>query len=231
MINVKFIPEAHLERAAIELLAVYGRKYGEVAVPPIPAEEILECHLELSLGFDDLTTRFGEAGILGATWIEDKNVLIDQSLDPTENPRMEGRYRFTVAHEAGHWVLHRYQLMAARSAPLLNKAPEPSIICRATAKKPPIESQADRFAGYLLMPEEMVRRHWTDTNGSPAPYVAQEEIAQLTAQLNLTKDDQPTVERSKRMAGAFHVSGQAMQIRLINLGLILTKKPPPSLFG
>lgn len=230
MIDVKFIPEAHLERAAMELLAKYGQAYGEIAAPPIPAEEILECHLDLSLGFDNLNVRFGESGILGATWIEDKNVLIDQSLDPTANPRIEGRYRFTVAHEVGHWVLHRHQLTAARTAPLLNQDSEPSIICRATTKKRPIESQADRFAGYLLMPEEMIRRHWAETNGSPAPYVAQDEMAQLASSLNLGKDEQPTVEISKKMAREFHVSGQAMQIRLIHLGLVLTKAPPPSLF-
>ena len=229
--EVDFIPEKHIERAACDLLFAYGRKYGEVAAPPVPVEEMLECHLGLTMGFDDLPKRFGEPGILGATWIEDKNVLIDQSLDPAENPRLEGRYRFTVAHEAGHWVLHRHQLIQARSAPLIDSISQPSIICRAGGKKKPIESQADRFAGYLLMPEEMVLRHWTEMAGALEPYVAKDEILDLIATLGLAEDEKPTVEIAKRMAGVFHVSGQAMQIRLIKLGLILTEKPPPSLFG
>ena len=34
--------------------------------------------------------------------------MIDESLDPEENPAKEGRYRFTLAHEGGgHWRLHR----------------------------------------------------------------------------------------------------------------------------
>ena len=35
--------------------------------------------------------------------------MIDESLDPEENPSKEGRYRFTLAHEGGgHWRLHRH---------------------------------------------------------------------------------------------------------------------------
>jgi len=230
VIDVKFVPEVHIERAAVELLNAYGRKFAPIVSPPVPAEEILECYLDLSLGFDDLTKRLGESGILGATWIEDRNVVIDQSLDPTANPRVEGRYRFTIAHEIANWILHRQQLLDARSAPLLNAAPEPSIICRASAKRRPIESQADRFAGYLLMPEEMVRQQWTRENGSAAPYVAADEIAAMVAWGETFGDKQPIVGISKRMAAAFHVSGQAMQIRLINLGLVMTEKPPRSLF-
>ena len=33
--------------------------------------------------------------------------MIDRSLDPGENPSMQGRYRFGVGHEIGHWRLHR----------------------------------------------------------------------------------------------------------------------------
>ena len=229
--HVKFVPDVHIERAADQLLGAYGLKYGEVVKPPVPVEEILECHLGLSLDFDDLPTRLGESGVLGAIWVENKDVLIDQSLEPTEHPRQEGRFRFTVAHETGHWVLHRVQLLESRGAPLFNGQPAPSVVCRDTGHKPPIETQADKFAGYLLMPKEMVQREWAALTGSREPYVAEDEIAQLAKRFGRSDNDLPTVDLAKRMAAAFHVSGQAMQIRLITLGLILTKKPPPSLFG
>lgn len=228
--NVKFLPEAHIERAANELLFAYGQKFGEVAAPPVPAEEILECHLGLSLDFDDLRARFGDASILGAIWIDTEEVLIDQSLDPSADRRREGRCRFTVAHEAGHWVLHRHQLLEVRGAPLFDGKPEPSVICRDTARKPPIEQQADYFASFLLMPVEMVRRQWEAVTGRHEAYVAEDEIAELRGRFNLTDDAQPTVEIAKRMASVFRVSGQAMQIRLVGLKLILPQKPPPSLF-
>jgi hypothetical protein len=228
--DVKFLPEAHIERASNELLFTYGRKFGEVTAPPVPAEEILECHLALSLDFADLRTRFADAQVLGAIWIDTKEVLIDQSLDPSGDHRREGRYRFTVGHEAGHWVLHRHQLLEARGAPLFDAKPEPSVICRDTSNKPRIERQADHFAGYLLMPEEMVRRQWLKVTGNREPYVAEDEINQLRGRFGLTDDEQPTVDVAKRMARVFRVSGQAMQIRLVGLKLILPQKPPPSLF-
>ncbi len=37
--------------------------------------------------------------ILGAIWVEKELVLIDQHLNPKNNPSMLGRYRFSVAHE------------------------------------------------------------------------------------------------------------------------------------
>lgn len=228
--HVKFMPEKHIERAASELLFAYGQRFGAVTTPPVPAEEILECHFGLSVGFDDLQTRLKDVGVLGATWIEDRRVLIDQSLDPTTNPRIEGRYRFTVAHEAGHWVLHRHQLVEARGAPLFDGTPAPSVICRNTGNKPPIELQADYFAGYLLMPEEMVRRAWAELTGNVTPYVAEDELQQLRERFGLPGDEQPTVDIAKRMAEVFRVSGQSMQIRLFALRLVLPKKPPPSLF-
>ncbi|MBK8008612.1 MAG: ImmA/IrrE family metallo-endopeptidase [Rhizobiales bacterium] len=40
--------------------------------------------------------------------------MIDDSLDPEENPSMLGRYRFTLAHEIGHWRLHRHSVRQGR---------------------------------------------------------------------------------------------------------------------
>jgi len=77
----------------------------------------------------------------------------------------------------------------------------------------------------------MIRRQWPDVTGSLDPYVAEGEIKELAERHALAGDKQPTVDIAKRMARAFHVSGQAMQIRLVKLNLILLKKPPPTLFG
>jgi len=45
---------------------------------------------------------------------------------------------------------------------------EPSIVCRGGSKER-IEWQADRFAGHLLVPKEMVFAAWRQAHGSPAP--------------------------------------------------------------
>jgi hypothetical protein len=222
--DVTFVPEAHIERAAHQLLAAYGQKFGPVEAPPIPCEEILECHLDLSLDFDDMDERCQMPQVMGAIWMEEREVWIDQSLDPAEHPRNEGRYRFTLAHEIGHWVLHRHQVAQARRVPLFTGRPAPTIICRTASRKKSIEIQADRFASYLLMPEELLRRQWQELTGSSGAYVAEDELAALGDHSG------GTVKIAKWMATDFKVSGQAMQIRLTDLGLILPRRPGPSLF-
>ncbi len=231
MAKVKFLRHSEIENAALCLLAEYGRKYGEVIEPPVPVAEILEAHLGLRLDFDNLPERIGVPDVLGATWIQDRLVLVDQSLDPDENPRKEGRYRFTVAHEVGHWELHRHGFLANAAQPsLFGDKPAPSIVCRSSLRKEPMEWQADMFSGYLLMPKEMVFAAWQQRLGNLDPYVAKDEMADLSAKWGLAEDEHPTVDVAKDLAQQFNVSGQAMQIRLIGLGLIRTEAPAPDLF-
>ena len=113
-IAVPFLSENDIERAAASLLVDFGdlRNGGSIK-PPVPVEKVLEKHLKLTLDFDDLHERLGiprsgeEPDVLGALWAESGEVFIDESLDPDEYPEREGRYRFTLAHEIGHWCLHK----------------------------------------------------------------------------------------------------------------------------
>ena len=119
-ITVPFLSENDIERAATSLLIEFGdlRKGGSIK-PPVPVEKILEKHLKLTLDFDDLHKRLGiprsgeEPEVLGALWA-DGEVFIDESLDPDKYPELESRYRFTLAHEIGHWCLHKDYLPRSR---------------------------------------------------------------------------------------------------------------------
>ena len=93
-----------------------------------------------------------------------------------------------------------------------------------------MEWQADCFTGFFLMPKEMVQTAWKSRVGNLEPYVAAEEIADLSARWGLAEDERPTVEIARELAREFKVSGQAMQIRLVGLGLIQVKVPAPGLF-
>jgi len=229
--KVKYLPRGQIEAASLSLLDEYGCRFGAVRRPPIPAEEIMEWFLELELGFDDLPRRLGMPDVLGATWVGEKRVLIDESLDPTLPTVVEGRYRFTVAHEIGHWQLHRrYFQNDPAQASLFTTSAEPSIVCRTGSRKDPMEWQADYFAGQLLMPKEMVFGAWEARYGSLEPYVAVDEIDDLSARWSLAEDRTPTVSAARELAEEFGVSGQAMQIRLLGLRLIKTEQPAPDLF-
>ncbi len=105
--DVPFLTERQLEDEALVLLAEYGREQGDVTTPPVPIDEIIEIHLKLTFELKDMAALLGHGDVHGALWINQKLVGVDQSLDPSVYPNMLGRFRFTLAHEAGHWRLHR----------------------------------------------------------------------------------------------------------------------------
>ena len=228
--KVKYLPVTDIENATLCLLAEYGKKFGRVERPPVPVEEVLECHLELQFGFDDLPTVLETPDALGALYINERKVAVDQSLDPEVHPSGEGRYRFTVTHEVGHWELHRDRFLSSEGQAAMFAGEDRPVVCRSNDRSS-LEWQADSFAGYLLLPKDMVFDQWEAMRGNREPYIAIDEIEDLKARWGLADDDRPTVEVARQMAPVFEVSAQAMQIRLIELGLIRTRMPEPGLFS
>lgn len=225
-----FVPRESIEASTMSLLADYGRKYGVKVQPPVPVEEIIEAHLGLRFDFADLPRLLNIPDVLGGTWFRDRKVKIDESLDPDVFPAMLGRYRFTVGHEIGHWEMHRHRFLADHGQAAMFAGEERPMVCRSNDKNQ-LEWQADAFAGYLLMPKELVFAQWEAMHGGLAPYIATREIADLKARWGLGEDERPTTEVARQMAQVFEVSAQAMQIRLIELGLIRTRVPAPVLFS
>ncbi len=163
--------------------------------------------------------------MLGAIWFNEKLVRIDTRLDPSENPPRLGRYRFTLAHEIGHWRLHRsYYREDPAQAALFDGRGQPAVVCRAGDKKIPVEWQADTFASYLLMPKALVVAAWTEWRGNLDPVVLADlppvHVADGRDAANATLD-----RFSKPLAEKFEVSAEAMRIRLEKLGLLLRERP------
>ena len=165
---------------------------------------------------------FGVDDVHGALWVNERRVGIDQRLDPARNPAMLGRYHFTLAHESGHWRLHRH--LFQRRANQLSLFPEgvdrPEYICRSSDKEP-IEYQANRFASCLLMPREMLKRAWHEWRGGmDAIY-----LPELRAKHGEGGTDEWIMENAVRpLAGTFQVSAEAMRIRAEGMQLLLRKK-------
>jgi hypothetical protein len=179
VLKVNYLLPYVIERDVTALLAEYGHACGINVRPPIPVEEILENHLKLTLDFDDLHEKLGvpmmgeEPVILSALWVDTREVFIDQSLDPEEYPRMEGRFRFSIGHEIGYWRLHRSYLASdpAHLSPL-DIPSKLSVICRTSQAKECVEWQADYYASCLLMPKAMVLAAWQEYfNGRQIPIV------------------------------------------------------------
>ena len=119
MRRVDHLSREHIEGATLALLAEYQRKFPSVSLLPVPVDDIVDCHLELDFGFTDLICEMNLPDVLGALWVNERRVLIDRSLDPTDFPAKEVRYHFTVAHECGHWILHRHYFLDDAAQPSL----------------------------------------------------------------------------------------------------------------
>jgi Zn-dependent peptidase ImmA (M78 family) len=105
----------------------------------------------------------------------------------------ENRTRFTIAHELGHIVLHQLdEIHIDKQFPLKLRD---DISSQAID---PEEMEANAFAAALLMPEAMLK----------ADLAAMEEM------------DCESDEDIQKLAIKYEVSPQAMNFRLMNLGLV-----------
>jgi len=210
-----FLSKESLELQVRQLLSEYGKKHTPFIDPPIDICAIAETFLGLRLDYMDLAKEYGE-GILGAINFEKKTVYINTTLDPVENDRTEGRHNFTLAHEIGHWQLHRYEFLLPDN--LKNQEFQPSILCRATQWKDPREWQANQFASYLLMPKTMIQNAWRNSYGDNVLSVGDVEAFKRGDDLKAAFKDYYLLV--KDFAQLFAVSGHAMRIRLVDLGLV-----------
>jgi Zn-dependent peptidase ImmA (M78 family) len=241
--KVPYLYEEQIEHDASALLAEFSAARGVVIAPPIPIEDTIEKHLKLRVEFDDTHRLFGvprsgpglDPDILGAIYFDERRIVIDESLDPEENPSKEGRYRYTLAHEGGgHWRLHRHLFAngSVRTA-LFDRLPVPSVICRSSRAKEPIEWQAEFYASCLLMPRKLVFAAWDEMFPDRKQRVIQPrtpiehryvEVPRPEGLIDdgeCTKADDLVLERfAKPFARKFLVSPVAMRIRLEKIGLL-----------
>lgn len=219
-IKVPYRKVSEIESMALELLGKYKAWKNQDLTPPINIDEIVEGYLQLSLEFADLKEHLSIPDVLGATWFDDKVIRIDSSLEGNE-----GRLSFTLAHEVGHWWMHRpiYE-MGKVTLPLFgygNAQPSSAIVCRAAGKKETAEWQADQFAAMLLMPTSLLRTSVQSITG-----YGQIKIEGLEKLGNTA--DNPDLRKTAKViieSGFNNVSIEAMCYRLIDLQLVMDSNP------
>lgn len=235
--EVPYLHESTIEQEVDCLLQEYALKFHNVAAPPVPVDEIAELHLQLILEFKDMKSLFPFADVHGAIWFEERKIGIDTSLDPATTPSRRGRYHFTLAHEVGHWRLHRQHFITNPAERRLfdDGSRKPDVVCRSSERKRPVEWQADAFAALLMMPRKMVFAAWSHFRGGDDRPM---EVAELNTQSSETRfyhGRLATTEEERRyalvehfcrpLAEQFQVSAEAMRIRLENLELVVSKRP------
>ena len=113
-LKVPFLHEKQVERAANELLHKYAKDKGKPVRAPIDVENILEGFFKLDLVYIDLPDFIGVADVLGATFIKDQRVFIDESLmiDGKE-ARLTAWPRWSnYSERPNSWPLERLDMVA-----------------------------------------------------------------------------------------------------------------------
>jgi hypothetical protein len=224
---VPFIPEAHIEREADRLLLEFGQCFHPIEAPPMPIEDILEKHLKLVLAIEDFNPSESDLHVLGGIDLRKQIVWIDSRLDPEFDPSQQGRYHYTLAHEIGHWQLHKKLFLTdTGQESIISDSASPDIICRDGDTKLPIETQAEKFAAFLLMPKQLVFQTWREVYPDKS-CLSTSDLMESAPALKMAADpnhvDTLFREVARPLATAFEVSLTAMRIRLETLGLLSRK--------
>jgi Zn-dependent peptidase ImmA (M78 family) len=170
--SVSFISKNAIEASAYGLLERYGREIEPITELPIPVERIADFMLHLSLDWGPIADN-EEHPVLAFIDPEGHRIRINER-HLQRFQAYPGMLEFTLAHEIGHHELHLLQNGVEQlemdftfdglpftndDAAVLARSGVSSkgYLCRETgSQKDAREAQADRFAGYLLLPEHLL---------------------------------------------------------------------------
>jgi len=235
--DVPFLSDSVIEQEAALLLAEYARDHKPILEPAVPIEDIVELHLKLTFELKDLEQVCGHRDVHGAIWVNEQRIAIDKQLDPALYPTKRGRYHFTLAHETGHWRLHRKYFLKRDERMLFDGAAVPPDFIGRSGNKNRVEVQANQFAAYLLMPLPLVKQEWEKWHGSLAP-ICLDQLGDRRRQLlnaevlrrgnakpgQEAEDNMIMDHLSRPLAERFLVSPEAMRYRLVDCGFLARKK-------
>jgi len=164
-----YYTERALECIARKILTEYDVSYLNRNPQAVPLEKIVEDVFGLRIEYVRLTESIdGELGRMvydnGYTTVynpsteeyelfrvSEGTILIDSRL--LDDPKQYGRYRYTLAHELAHWVLHKKLFCGTRTA---------AASYGENLSDNSTEWQANHLAKALLMPVGQVKRAFYD---------------------------------------------------------------------
>lgn len=149
----RYIPDDEIESKAYALLNGFETKFGQVNMPPVPIDRIVEAYLDLWIDWDIIEDT-EEAKILGFLDPKNKKIRLNER-HRDHFDEYVGTEAYTKAHEVGHWDLHITKNNNVVQLPLLSTAEDKPYLCR-QQKFDKREIQAEKYAAYLLMPHHLV---------------------------------------------------------------------------
>jgi len=208
-----YLKNSTIEKESISLLNAFNKKMGQKLAAPVPVFDIIEY-----LGYDIDFRKDGiyeDKNLLGGTQIDQKIIEINENIS-----NHEGRMHFTVAHEIGHIILH-VPFYKEKHKDDLSKD---KIISRKDGgfegtKKEPEEWQADKFAAFLLMPTELIKKTFFKKYNKPVN-LRKRRIIDLFFRKPAFVKGYRIAEEIIRIGKFDNVSKMAMLNRLIGMRLV-----------
>jgi len=140
-----------LENKASALLGRYARQRNWRPSLPVPVDKIVEQTLDLSILYEQIDEP-ERVTIWGCITPGKRRITLNEAHMGAFSA-CPGLERFTLAHEAGHWVMHVNQAVVGQRD--LFGSTQEAIVCRA-GDTSPSEQTANRFAAFLLMPRDLM---------------------------------------------------------------------------
>lgn len=109
--------------------------------PPVVIHELAE-----NYGLTVFKAAFDDKEIAGYIDFDKQRIVVNKE-------DAVGRQNFSIAHELGHWIMHYNEVKAGEN--------NIRVVYRRPigGEKEPLEIEANAFAAYLLVPEEMLKTH------------------------------------------------------------------------
>jgi Zn-dependent peptidase ImmA (M78 family) len=146
--KVSYISYEEIERIVNETL----KKYGYENYCPVPIEEILDNQLNINIvPVPDLFRTFE---INAFTTYDRKEIHVDEYL----YTNLERPYRFTLAHELGHIILHGCVFELAKIRSIGDWKQFINDIEESDYRR--LEIQANNFAGVFLVPSKVLEENF-----------------------------------------------------------------------
>jgi len=177
--------------------------YHPTKNPPIPIEKIIDVDMGIDIvPLPGLKSSLDIDGFLSSD-------LGSIHVDEYAATYYENRYRFTLAHELGHLVLHDYIYRACEVSSIdeyraFVQQQDPEEIAK-------MEWQAHVFAGYALVPDQAFKTGWEDI----LPFLR--NLAKRATAAGFGPDDYSghlTGAAAEKLCRQFQVSGQCMEKRI-----------------
>lgn len=231
-----FLPKEKIEAEAGTLRRDAFGQRARISYP-LDLDALLFDYLceDESLVFDDEQDLGEENGepILGKMRPFSNAILVSA---PLKHGGPLGRYRFTVAHEIGHWVLHRPLFLASESQPdLFNTGAgeeqelvslDRNVFPSGGSRLPREEWQANRFAIELLLEKSLLRDAFVERFDEPPIALHAEPKKGVATMRGLARRlASEKVGGRPALQDLFELSAEAMAIALEARGYVVEDPP------